>query len=236
MKSKLILISLCALICSACSGKPYVVKPYLKSNAIKDKAVYVVSHGWHTGFIIPADDMYKQMPELKKRFSTALYIEFGWGDKGFYQASEITSGLTLRAIFWPTKSVVHAVALTESPATYFSGSQLEKICLNKQEYSSLLLFIENSFYKTEANNIQSLKKGIYGDSQFYRGEGDYYLMNTCNKWTAKGLYSAGLDIFTTFKLTSDSVMGVIEDVNVDLDDMGKIEGKRSCMGADINSQ
>ncbi|MFB8829603.1 hypothetical protein ACE0DR_10225 [Azotobacter sp. CWF10] len=31
-------------------------------------------------------------------------------------------------------------------------------------------------------------------------------MNTCNKWTAKGLRSAGVDIFPAFKLTAGSIM------------------------------
>ena len=88
--------------------------------------------------------------------------------------------------------------------------------MNKQAYNFLLQFIENSFLKNHKGDVVALKNGLYGNSQFYKAEGDYYLMNTCNKWTAKGLYSAGLDIFTTFKLTSDSVMDFIE-------------GERSCM-------
>ena len=118
-------------LCSACSGKPYVIKPdiiksEIKINAVKDKDVYVVSHGWHTGFVISAQDMYKQMPALKLRFPGALYIEFGWGDKGFYQANEITTGLTLRAIFWPTDSVVHAVALPKAHILISPGASLKK--------------------------------------------------------------------------------------------------------------
>ncbi|MGF1760774.1 DUF2459 domain-containing protein, partial [Photobacterium sagamiensis] len=42
--------------------------------------------------------------------------------------------------------------------------------------------------------------------QFYKGVGDYHLMNTCNQWTAKGLKSTGMDISPTFKLTAGSVM------------------------------
>ena len=71
--------------------------------------VYVVNHGWHTGFVIPASGIHQLIPELKNRFGNAPYIEFGWGDNEFYQAEEITSGITLKAIFLPTDSVVHAV-------------------------------------------------------------------------------------------------------------------------------
>ena len=59
----------------------------------------------------------------------------------------------------------------------------------------------------------ALKNGIYGNSQFYKGVGDYYLMNTCNKWTAKGLKSIGMDISPIFKLTADSIMTYIKGIN-----------------------
>jgi hypothetical protein len=64
-------------------------------------------------------------------------------------------------------------------------------------------------YKNDKGQIVKLTKGIYVDSQFYKGVGDYYLMNTCNKWTAKGLKSAGMDISTHFKLSASSVMDAV---------------------------
>jgi len=54
-----------------------------------------------------------------------------------------------------------------------------------------------------------MENGIYGNSQFYQGAGKYYLMNTCNKWTTKGLKSIGMEISPTFKLTSSSVMNFL---------------------------
>ena len=53
------------------------------------------------------------------------------------------------------------------------------------------------------------KMTLTGDSHFYKGEGHYYLMNTCNNWTARGLKSAGLNISPTFKLTAGSIMGFL---------------------------
>ncbi len=93
---------------------------------------------------------------------------------------------------------------------YFPGSEIESLCLSDDNLSALVRFISNSFYKDSNGDIQALKKGIYGDSQFYKGVGNYYLMNTCNKWTAKGLKSAGLDILPTFKLTADSIIDYLE--------------------------
>lgn len=194
------------MLISACSSKPNFVHHTSSFTEEGSIDLYIVSHGWHTGFVIPADEIQARLPELKERFRDTPYIEFGWGDKGFYQAEEITSGLTLRAIFWPTPSVIHAVAVPSDVEAYFGNSEVEKVCLTHSELSSLIEFVEGSFHKSENGNIIPLKNGIYGNSQFYQGTGDYYLMNTCNKWTAKGLKSLGMDIMPTFKLTASSVM------------------------------
>lgn len=196
------------LLLSACSTEPRIVKS-TDISVTSDQEIYIVNHGWHTGFIIPADTITQQLPQLKERFQNSPYIEFGWGDRGFYQAEEITSGLTVQAILWPTESVMHVVTVSDPAQSHFSNSQVEMLCLNGEQYSRLISFIENSFFKDSTGNILPLKKGIYGDSQFYKARGNYYLMNTCNKWTAKGLNSAGMDIFTDFKFTADSIMNYL---------------------------
>ena len=131
------------------------------------------------------------------------------GDNQFYQAEEITPGITLKAIFLPTDSVVHAVAVPRKADKYFKHSEVEKFCLEDSEFISLVDFISNSFYRDESGNILKLNNGIYGDSQFYKAKGDFHIFNTCNKWTAKGLESAGMNISTTFKLSAGSIMNYL---------------------------
>tara|TARA_B100001123_G_scaffold255198_1_gene284648 strand:+ start:570 stop:1262 length:693 start_codon:yes stop_codon:yes gene_type:complete len=171
--------------------------------------VYVVNHGWHTGFVVPASGIHQVMPELKNRFGNTPYIEFGWGDNEFYQAEEITSNVTLKAIFLPTDSVVHAAAVPRKVDKYFKHSEVVKFCLEDHEFKSLVKFLSSSFYRDASGNIIKLNHGIYGDSQFYRAKGDFHIFNTCNKWTAKGLESAGMNISTTFKLTAGSIMNYL---------------------------
>lgn len=191
-----------------CSSAPHVVeRTGLAWPAPED--VVVVSHGWHTGLVLPADAMRLAIPALGQRFADAPYLEFGWGDQGFYQAEEITTGLTLQAMFWPTGSVMHVVGLPEKPSTFFPHSQSQSFCLHANRYARLVDYIAHSFSTDLAGNVQPMKTGLYGDSQFYRGVGDYYALNTCNKWTAKGLKSAGFDIDPTFKLTAGSIMAFL---------------------------
>jgi uncharacterized protein (TIGR02117 family) len=197
------------LFVSACSTRPNVVEHTENFSELGNNPIYIVSHGWHTGIVVPSKNVFVGIPSLLNRFQNTSYIEFGWGDKGFYQAKEITTGLTLQAIFFPTESVVHAVGINNNVFTYFSNSDVQMLFLTDEEIKSLIEFISGSLAR-DNDDLVATKKGIYGDSQFYKGVGDYYLMNTCNKWTAKGLKSFGMDISPTFKLTSGSVMNYIK--------------------------
>jgi len=188
-----------------------VVNPLSGNNSITNHDIYVSGHGWHTGIIIPSQEINASSPFLKNRFAKALYYEFGWGDKGFYQANKITTKLTVKAVFWPTDTVMHVVAVPEDPRKYFSSSEIVDLKISQVELESLLKFIDQSFGRSKSGDIIKLKKGLYGDSQFYEGAGKYFLFNTCNKWTAKGLKSAGVDISPTFKLSADSVMDFLRD-------------------------
>lgn len=199
------------LILTACSNKPDFIQHKKENKPLRNNTVFVVGHGWHTGFVIPASKANIRLPFLKKRFKNTAYYEFGWGDKGFYQANEITTGLSIQALFWPTETVMHVVALKKDPLKYFKSSRIVKFKLSDSELFSLIHFIKNSFFHNKSGNVFSLTKGLYGNSQFYKGEGDYYLMNTCNKWTAKGLKSSGFNISTFFKFTESSIIDFLKE-------------------------
>lgn len=205
---KILLIVLALLLIS--DSPAYLVYRFKTPTGVARQAVYVKSNGWHTGFIVPAQAIQESIPELKQRFGNTPYLEFGWGDQGFYQATEITSGLTLGAMFNSAGSVIHAVAVPEHVESYYSSSKIEKLCLTAPAYAALIQFISDSFYKDKNGEILALKNGIYGNSQFYRAMGTYHILNTCNKWTAKGLERAGMDIYPAVNLTASSVMDYVQ--------------------------
>lgn len=232
---KAIGILLVALTLAACSSQPYVVEPVPLPAATSSRTLYVVSHGWHAGLVIPAADLNQAVPELKERFGNAAYYEIGWGDKGFYQAQEITAGLTLQAMFWSEGAIMHMVALPVSPRDYFPDSEVVDTCVTGAELDSLKIFVANSFARDAAGRIVKLRGGIYGDSQFYDGIGSYYLLNTCNKWTAKGLRSAGFDISPTFKLTSGSVIDYLKANRRECANSVALGGAREALAPDASA-
>jgi uncharacterized protein (TIGR02117 family) len=208
--SALLVIIFLIVTISTCSTSPAVVESPKSYSGFGFNHIYVVSHGWHTSLVVPSVNAIAAIPELGERFDGTSYIEFGWGDKGFYQAQDITAGLAVQAMLWPTDSVMHAVGINKEVSAFFPVSDVQFLPMTESEMSLLMTFISGSFARDEQALLLPTQDGLYGDSQFYTGVGNYYLMNTCNNWTAKSLKSFGMDISVTFKLTSDSVMGYVK--------------------------
>jgi len=198
-----ILFAACTFILTACSaGMTWDNLPL----SIEDEVtIFVVNHGWHTGIVIKGNELGGELSFLEEHFGESEYYELGWGDKGFYEAKEITSLITMRAILWPTESVMHVVSLSETPLTYFPHSETIAIKVSRNGLLKLKQTLAESFSR---NNGQVIKtgQGIYGRSLFYKGEGSYYFANTCNTWTAKMLYATGAPIDSIFTLTASNVM------------------------------
>ncbi len=173
--------------------------------------VFIVNNGWHTGIIVPAAPLQARYPQLRARFGDVAYFEIGWGDKGFYQAKDITAGIVIKALLGLSGSIMHIVAIPQDPQAFFKTEPLRPICISAEQLTQLNQAISTSLAQTD-NTLTPLGKGLYGDSEFYAAEGAYYAFNTCNSWTAQRLSTAGLAVNPHLKLTADSVMRAIADL------------------------
>ncbi|GAA5215783.1 TIGR02117 family protein [Corallincola platygyrae] len=199
------LMLLASFFCVGCSTRWQYLPTDEELNQPLPK-IYVVGHGWHTGLVVPASAIPKDLAEIHQTLPFSAFYEIGWGDKGFYQADEITSGITVRAIFWPTESVMHVVSLPKEPQTFFPQSDVVELKLSQQALDKLMVAISRSFARDSQGEILRTQKGLYGQSWFYQGEGSYYMTNTCNTWVAKMLDEAGVPFRTFMTLTSSSVI------------------------------
>ena len=133
-------------------------------------------------------------------------MEFGWGDEGFYQAETVTVGLALQAIFWPSDTVMHVVAVPRDPVRYFPDSQVQVMALSAEGLGAMLGFMRDSFARDAQGRVLPLGPGLYGQSRFFRARGSYWALNTCNVWTAEALHASGYPIRVFGALTAESVM------------------------------
>jgi len=209
---KLILINIIFLSGCATSVKSL----YPPKTCEEKKTIYVDSHGWHTGIIIKTEDLQGYLKDLSTDFKGANYLEIGWGDKGFYQTNEITSGLTVKAIFWPTDSILHIVGFYNSPEIAFSQSEVVKINISNNGLIEMLKFIENTFDRDSDNSFIRSKNGLYGWSNFYKAKGNYHVFSTCNNWVAKSIRRTGFPISSFYAATASNVMYQLDNYSENL--------------------
>ena len=175
-------------------------------NETEYKKIYVLKHRWHTGIILKGSESKELLPALGNDFNNSQYIEIGWGDKDFYMAEKETLWLALRAVLWPTESVIHITEINSYQILNFSKDELIEIELTEENFAKLMQYFNSSFYIDNNQNNFKLGKGLYDNSRFYLSSEHYHLFKTCNVWTAKGLKIAEVPLKPCFVLTSKNVM------------------------------
>lgn len=203
------ILVICLFILAGCSS--FMSWRFLPEDDEDKRYVYVVNHGWHTGIVISAESLGPELLFLNQRFSNGRYYEFGWGDERFYRAEKITFPLAVRAVLWPTASVMHVAALPLIPAEYFTSSEVVRITISRQGHGYLNSTLYNSFAKGDNGLPQDKGQGLYGNSRFFTGSGNYFLTRTCNRWTAQSLYRSGFPISPVLTVTASGVMEQVKE-------------------------
>ena len=174
-------------------------------NKPDNKTVYIVNHGIHTGIVLPKRDATPYLHSFND-FKSALYLEIGLGDETYYQSEVNTLWMGIKALFWPTNSVLHVASLQKEPVSYFSNKDVVQLQLSKTGFIRLVDFIDKSFALDEKRQIIRLGSGLYGTSRFYRAKGKFHLFNNCNTWSASAIRSSGFPINAFNVFTADDIM------------------------------
>jgi uncharacterized protein (TIGR02117 family) len=168
--------------------------------------VYVISNGYHAGLALPRERLaefasgrgYPALIAVTQRFAAFDWIEFGWGEREFYQAvptvGEIDWRMALRALFYPdNKSVVHVVGISGEPAQAFNAEMM-KVPLSWNGFDQMLQKLEATFVPPQNGALADLGRGLYGPSLFYPANGAFRITRVCNHWIGDLLGAAGLPV------------------------------------------
>jgi uncharacterized protein (TIGR02117 family) len=184
--------------------------------------VAIADHGMHAGLIIGMPDIDRMSLELEDpalialhtRFAAYKWLEIGWGDEQFYRfapaLSDVTVMMALNALSgWNGRSVLHVVGLDHDAATTFRHSDVQAIRLSRAGFHNLMKGLAATFAIDAYAQPIELGKGLYGPSLFYRAQGHYSLVHTCNNWLGGLLASAGMKVSPVPSVTS---MGLLAEV------------------------
>ncbi|MFN6115415.1 MAG: TIGR02117 family protein [Flavobacteriales bacterium] len=160
---------------------------------------YILSNGVHTDIVLPVRNGKRDWSHVLPfshttgRDSTAEWVAFGWGDKGFYLETPTWGDLTARVAF----KAMFALGSSAMHVTYHKGLKEGPLCkrlrLSRGQYERLARYIEGSFAKDAAGRMQVIDtQANYGPNDaFYEGVGSYHLFHTCNTWTNNALKACG---------------------------------------------
>jgi uncharacterized protein (TIGR02117 family) len=141
----------------------------------------------------------KFFPPLHKEFANKSYLEFGWGDESYYPDPDPSIFTGIKALFWPTDSLLHIAGFDTSPEKFFGRKNIFLIKMEEKQYINLISYIKESFMLNKDNQPILYGKGIYSfTSYFYSAKESFHLFSTCNTWTAKAFSQSGCDSQTFF--------------------------------------
>lgn len=164
------------------------------------ETVYVIDHGLHTGLALPRADLAVTDPPVLPESPRADYLEFGWGDAAYYPAAHPTISMGLKALFWPSPSVVNVTGISGPLSNAYPAEEIIAVELSEAGFERLRDFVANSFRRDQQGNL------IPAEAGFYEAKGKFYFLHTCNWWTAAALRAAGCPIATGGCVTAACVM------------------------------
>lgn len=163
-------------------------------NQAKEVTIYILTNGVHTDLVVPIKNEIKdwsreiKFENTKAKDSTAIFLAFGWGDKGFYlntpEWSDLKASTAFNAAFGLSSSAIHT--------TFYKSIKESKSCvkitISKQNYQKLVAYIKSGFQHDENQNPIYIEATTYGkNDSFYEANGKYNLFQTCNSWANDGL-------------------------------------------------
>lgn len=184
---KLLTLTFLFLLLTLLACIPRQMQPTRTDSAAKDSIdFHVVNHGKHFSIVIPGKSDVHNWLDHFDQLKFGRYIDFAWGDHNYYREGGFFNGV--KALLWPTSSVMHVAKIQSSPQDYFRNSHVHKITIGEKSFKKLLTFIQRRFDKNQNGGYQYLEKGLYGNSGFYKASHNYYIFKNCNNWVNKGLY------------------------------------------------
>jgi uncharacterized protein (TIGR02117 family) len=190
---------LLALVALYLAGAEVLMRVPVHPDADPDAGsvdVYLVTNGVHVSVWLPTARPERDWsrwlpPEVPAR--PGGYVDFGWGDRGFYLEvptwDDLTVGVALRGAFWPTASAVRATAYGGPP---IPGDHVSRLSLEPAAYAALVEYVDAAFELDAAGRPVLLDAPGYGATdRFFAGRGVYHLFRTCNTWANGAVRAVG---------------------------------------------
>lgn len=203
------LMIVAGLVLAGCSTP----RPALSQSTVDEApAVSVVDQGWHTSIAVVAPAIAKSpLKPLVEAFPGARYLVFGFGDRVYFTAHEVTPLGTLRAMF-PGPGIILVTGLNTTPGQAFGADQTIALPVTADQQVALIKALGQALQTSSAVGPVRLGDGPYPGSAFYATGMGYDLFHDCNRWTLVELRAAGVPVHPEGVIFAHQVMEQVEGV------------------------
>ena len=160
-------------------------------DCAKLQPIYIQHSAVHTNLVFHTNSLSKRFYEDIKLPVTSEFIVVGVGDRDVYINSPSLGDLklshALKAIFWPTKRVLHAEPYNDV------GTDWIQLNLCPEQLAAIEAYMLSSLSRSEDGLSQIVEGATYwGVDRFYEADGHYTAFNSCNNWVNGAMKAAGL--------------------------------------------
>ncbi|MBT1687681.1 DUF2459 domain-containing protein [Dawidia soli] len=157
----------------------------------QNKTVYLSTNGVHLDIIIPKQDIDPGLLENLIHLEREEYISFGWGNENFYINTPTWGDLTFRnafqAMFLNGPTLMHVTRYKQKSSTWIEV-RLDETALKKLNH-----YIQRSFQRDNTGSTIILVNAGYSEhDNFYKANGGYSCLKTCNTWVNTAFKESGL--------------------------------------------
>ena len=187
----------------ACSGR--VAHRAFTTAEPPTTQIFVIHDDWHSAILLRTANLSPEsLPEIRD-FPGVDYLEFSWGDREYFPHPDPGIGLTLKAGFWSTGSIIHVVGVRGTPMASYPNAEIITIAVTDSEFQRLVQFISKTFVRSSPESASEARPGLSDNARFFLAHGRFSILRTCNTWVAEALQAAHLPVNPSWVITAASL-------------------------------
>ncbi len=198
-----------ALVAGGCAASPGRIDRIADASfrpGAGPESLIVVQRDWHTDIALPIDEVTGALGGLGARYPGVRFLEFGFGDRAYYQSHDTSVGQQIAALF-PGPGVILLTALRVPPEQAFGADHVATLHMTAEQIDGVISFLERSLTRGPGNGaFQRLDDGPYPGSAFYASNDTYDLFHNCNRWTLEAVMSSRLPVRQPAAIFAGEVM------------------------------
>jgi uncharacterized protein (TIGR02117 family) len=204
--------ALCSILAGCATREPDRIA--VDTPPLGVHSIFVLGHGYHTGLAVRAREVPEAAWPARRDFPDADYLEIGWGEREYYPRENPGVSLGLRALFTPSLSAVHVVAITGPLTRFFPDSEIIELHVSQAGFERMIEFVRETHQLDAYGHAVVISSGLHEKGRFYASPRTFHAFENCNVWVTRALQAAGLPVHPKGAITAGMLLRQVRRLSV----------------------